>query len=114
MCMVIAAQAGAAGPMAWSGAVNVDGANTIESLDCHSPTFCLAGDLAGNVVAINPSTGSKVVTALPAAGTVINVACPSTTLCLAVESSNVWWSTDPGAPAPTWSSAALSAPLQLE
>jgi hypothetical protein len=114
-CLAFAGAANAAGPLAWSGALNVDGTNSIESIDCLSTTFCLAGDLNGQVLAsTDPANlSSWVVTALAGAGVMENVSCPSTTLCLAITGTDVWWSTDPTVAAPTWSSATISA-LQLD
>jgi hypothetical protein len=108
-----------AGPLTWSLAQNVDGANTIEAIDCAPASLCVAGDSNGNVVtSVNPGggVGTWTVSKLAAAFTTMAaVSCPSTTLCLVVDANgDLWWSTDPNGGAGTWTSAAINggAPLQ--
>jgi hypothetical protein len=93
----------AAGP--WSQA-KLDGDFTISSVACPSPTLCVAGDSAGNVLtASDPTGGSGAWSIAPAdPHNLINaMSCPSTTLCVAVDDAgNAVISTNPTGGAAAW------------
>ena len=99
--------------LTWSAAQNVDGTNTLSTIDCPSTTLCVAGDGNGNVItSVDPGGGAATWTVSNLVGGFVSineVSCPSTSLCVAVDSAGtVWWSTDPNGGAAAWSSASIN------
>lgn len=110
-------------PSAWS-ALHVDGANTLSAISCPSVSLCVAVDSGQNAVtSTNPVGGASAWTVAhidnavgPECGKygpgqdcelgLPGVACPSTTLCVAVDRvGNAVTSTDPAGGPSTWTVA---------
>lgn len=119
---VAAAPAGASGRVAltWSGPKLIDHGPPfgdpagVNGVSCASPNFCLATGSQGTVVMVTPS-GHRVTTGVDHAATLGDVACPSASLCVVLESNAVLTTTNPTAARPTWTRTrlALSGPEQL-
>src|ERR1700723_2122912 len=71
----------AAAQTGWSAPQNVDGSNVLVSVSCASPSFCVAGDNAGDVLTYDGSSWSA-----PdqiSEGGPLNVSCATATFCAA-------------------------------
>lgn len=117
-CAAVAAAApaaGAAGPIAWSGRVTLEGNDTasninLRAVSCPTATLCGATDALGNAfTSANPGGGAAAWHESPAidASGLKAISCrPS--LCVAVDSGgNVVTTGNPGAASPTWASPVL-------
>jgi photosystem II stability/assembly factor-like uncharacterized protein len=103
----------AAEPPTWTVAQNVDPTGGISAVSCVSTSFCVAVDYHGNVLSsTSPTGGPSAWTATKVdrnprspggANAMYGVSCPSTSLCIAVDSAgNVLVSTNPAAATPVW------------
>jgi hypothetical protein len=108
------------GASAWSAPVNVDTNGYLADISCPSASLCVAVDDSGDVVtSTNPTGGASAWSAPanidpvnPLTGTLFfySVSCPSSSLCVAVDSQgDVVTSTNP-----TGGSGAWSAPAQID
>jgi hypothetical protein len=74
---------------------DVDGTNQLLGLACPTAFLCVAVDDAGNVLSASDPAGGAAAWTRSHVGTVADVACPSTSLCVAVGARNVYVSTKP-------------------
>jgi Alpha galactosidase A/Alpha galactosidase C-terminal beta sandwich domain len=89
-CALLAAPAGAAPSLGWSGPLEIDRGQALGAVSCPSMGLCVAVDGAGRAsVSNDPALASagawSAPFALPGAGSLRAVSCASTTLCAALD-----------------------------
>lgn len=110
------------GAAAWVTSANVDpeppngnpDANSIDSIDCPSPTLCVAGDFSGNILTTtDPASATPEWTISPveANSGIGYISCPTVHLCMAVGHADVWTSTNPSGGTSAWKKTAFQVPL---